>query len=627
MRKMRKLVGLCLVLALMLSLIACGNQKTEETETTAPATVETETAEATEANTEADTETEPESITIVYTNDVHSYIDNVVKDDEGNVTGDGLRFSKVAAMVQDLREQGENVVLVDAGDELQGSVYGAMDEGTSIIDLMRATGYQLATPGNHDFDYGVLEFFKLAETAGFPYVSCNFHSLISREIIFTDTYTFDFNGTKVAFVGVTTPSTLTSSTPTYFQDENGEFIYAIEGTKDPKDLYVSVQNAIDSVREDVDYVIGLGHLGVGLDEQKAGISSDSVIANVTGLDAFIDGHSHTTMEGDRVKDKDGKDVVLTQTGNYLSAVGVMTINSDGSIETKLVQDYDREDETVAALEQSWIQTVTDELGEKIGTLDTPLYICNPNDDQQRLIRSQEMNAGDFVADSVYWYFNDKLDINCDVAVVNGGGVRAKVEAGDLSYMSAKTVQPFGNMICLISATGQQILDALEMGVTATGEWDSQWNSPAENGGFLHVAGLSYTIDASVPSSVETDENGMFKGVSGDYRVKDVKVYNKETGEYEPLDLEKEYQLGGINYILRNNGNGLTVFEGDQLTVDYVGQDYLIMAEYIKSFAQDGGCARVNTANSPLASYEGYLLDYEKPEGAGRINIINVNYQK
>lgn len=561
------------------------------------------------------------NITIVYTNDVHSYIDNVVKDDDGNVIGDGLRFSKIAAMVNDMRDAGENVLLVDAGDEIQGDIYGAMDEGQTIIDIMKATGYQLATPGNHDFDYGVIQFLKLAETAGFPYVTCNFHSTKTKEIIFTDSYIFDIAGKKVAFVGVTTPEVITSSTPTYFQDETGEFIYTVDGLDDANDLYTSLQNAIDKVRDDVDYVIGIGHVGVGMDMAKKGLDSRTVIANVAGLDAFIDGHSHTTMESEAVKDKDGKDVILTQTGCYLNAVGVMTISEDGNVSTKLVNDYDREDEKVASLEKEWIDSINSQMSEKIGVLENTLYISNPDNKAERWIRAKELNAGDFVADSVYWFFNEKLDMDCDIVLQNGGGIRSDIEKGDLTYATVKQVEPFGNMICLISATGQQIVDALEKGAIVSGEWDDEWNIPAENGGFMQVAGMTYTIDTTVPSSVEDDGNGMFIGVNGDYRVRDVQVYNKESGQYEPIELDKNYNLGGLNYILRNNGNGLSMFEKDELLVDYVGQDYVILAEYVKSFGTNPEDTIVNTQNSPLMKYDGYMLDYDNPLGAGRINII------
>lgn len=608
----QKLCVIAMLMILVLGVIGCGSQSKDNNHNT-DENVTTETnSNATDSDTNG-------SITIVYTNDVHSYIDNVIKDDEDQVVGDGLRFSKIAAMVNDMRNDGENVLLVDAGDEIQGNVYGSMDEGATIIDIMNQTGYQLATPGNHEFDYGVTQFLKIAEQAKFPYVTCNFHATDGSQLKLSDSQIFEIAGKKVAFVGISTPETISSSTPTYFQNEKGEFIYTVDGEDDPKEMYARVQESVDAVKDQADYIIALGHLGATENEKSAGISSEDVIQHVSGLNAFIDGHSHTTMEGDSIKDKDGHDVILTQTGNYLSAVGVMKIAEDGKITTQLVNDYEREDADVAKLEGDWIKQISDEMCEVIATLDSTLYISNPENTKERWVRAKEMNLGDFTADSIYWYFNEKMNLDCDVAIINGGGIRNQIEQGDVSTLSAKQVEPFGNMICLISATGQQIVDALEMGVTLSGEWDSEANIPAENGGFIHVAGLCYRIDTSVASSVKTDENGMFVSVDGEYKVKDVKIYNKTTGTYENIDCAKSYQLAGINYLLRNSGNGLSMFANDDLKVDYVGQDYAILAEYMRSFAAGSdGKPVINTKNSPLSSYNGYLIDYENPLGAGRI---------
>lgn len=566
-------------------------------------------------------EQEAQEITIIYTNDVHSYISNVIKDDEGNIIDNGLRFSRIAAMVRDIETEGGNVLLVDAGDEVQGDIYGAMDEGQNVIKIMNATGYDLATPGNHEFDYGMFQFFNNIDKADFDYVSCNFRSTVTKEVVLPASKTFELGGKKVTIIGITTPETITSSTPAYFQDENGEYIYAIDGCDSVEELFTSVQSAIDNARENSDYVIALGHIGVGMDANSAGYSSTDIIANTTGLDAFIDGHSHTRVDGEMIKDKEGRDVLLTQTGSYLAAVGKMTISPDGKLTTELIEEYEGEDSTVAKLENDWIQEVEDKMGEQIGVLDTTLYICNPSDSNQRLVRAQEMNSGDFTADSIYWYFNEKLGLECDLTLQNAGGIRAQTESGDLTYISAKKVEPFGNMVCLISASGRQIIDALEMGASEIGKWNDEWNAPAENGGFMQVAGMSYTIEATIPSSVETTGEGNFVSVNGEYKVKDVKIYNRETGEYEPINPDKTYQVGGINYVLRNGGNGLTMFMDNELVVDYVGQDYSILAEYIESFVKEGDYARINTQNSPLAAYKGYMLDYENPYGAGRITII------
>ena len=609
----KRLLNIIVWTILALSIVGCGKPSNDST-------VQNTEKIADDAVTDTDEATEStESIYIVYTNDIHSYIYNTAKDENGE-DRPGLRMSNIAAMVSDMKAEGKNVILVDAGDELQGDIYGAFDEGESVIELMNACGYELATPGNHEFDFGMNTFFNRKEEAAFPYISCNFHAVEEDENPFEGSQIFAIGGKKIAFIGISTPETITSSTPTYFQNEKGEYIYTIDGVDGAKYMYESVQKAIDQVKGEVDYVIALGHVGVGIDERRNNISSYDVIANVEGLDAFIDGHSHTVMDKELVKDKSGKEVLLTQTGSYLNSIGLMKIDGD-EITASLINSYDNADAEVASIENDINNRIMEKMGEKVAELSTTMYINNPDDSTKRLVRSCEMNSGDIISDSVYWYFNNVVDINCDIVLTNGGGIRAQLNSGDITYLNIKTVAPFGNMICLINATGQQIIDALEMGTTVVGDWDEDWDIPAENGGFLHVAGMQYTIDSTIPSSVKTKGDGMFEAVEGEYRVRDVKIYNKETSEYEDIIPEQTYSVGGTNYILRNNGNGMNMFDGDEMIIDFVGQDYSILAMYFEAFEKEGEYPVVNTKNSPLRKLSGYQIDYENPYGADRINII------
>ena len=563
-------------------------------------------------------------ITILYTNDIHSHIANTKSVESEDGTSEeipGLRMSNISQMVQDLQDEGKNVLLVDAGDEVQGNTYGAIDKGETVVKIMNATGYQLATPGNHEFDYGMFRLFQLADMAEFPYITATFHSLTGEDP-FEDVHIFEIGDKKIAFVGVTTPEAIISSTPSYFQDEKGNFIYDIDGIADPQEMFDAVQEVIDSVSDQVDYVIGLGHVGVGRDEQSRHISTYDLIENTSGLDAFIDGHSHSSIPQEIVSDKDGNQVLLTQTGFYLNAVGVMEISSDGTISSHLIEEYENFDPEVAEMEETAIENLNEALSSKIAELPFGLYTNNPENPEQRLIRSQELNLGDFTADSFYWYFNDKLEIPCDIALNNGGGIRAEIKAGDVTMNDVMCVAPFGNMVCMIEATGQQIIDALEMGVTAIGEYDMEWDAPAENGGFMHVAGMRYTIDASVPSSITLDDSGMFKSVEGEYRVKDVEIYNAETGTYEPIDLNATYRVAGDDYKFRNGGNGLSMFTECKMVVDYVAQDRDVISDYIMSFDTQGDYPVISTQGCPLRKLSGYDLDYENPYGAGRITILN-----
>lgn len=556
-----------------------------------------------------------DDIVIVYTNDIHSYIGNT-KENENKEKVPALRLNNVSGYVNELKKEYKNVLLVDAGDEVQGTFYGSIDSGVDIIDIMNKTGYDLATPGNHDFDFGVPAFFGFVEQANFPYISCNFKTVEDNKNVLDSYKIYDLGDKKVAFVGVSTPDTIPQSTPKFFQDDNGNYIYKFEGQANKNDLFDCVQNTIDEIKDDVDYIIGLGHLGVGADEARKGIRSIDVINNTSGFDALIDGHSHTLIEKEYYKDKNNNDVLLTQTGCYLDGFGVMKITEDGEIDTSVVNYTSYGDNKVKKLEDALILKVNNALGQKIATLDNKLYTKDPTTGK-RMIRARETSLGNIASDSIYWYLNEEKDLNCDIAVVNGGGLRTDIEVGDVTYKIANDVMPFGNVICLIKTKGQNIKDALELGVNICDDIYTK-DEYAENGGFLHAAGIKFDVDVSIPTSVETGTNDMFVRVNGEYRVKNLKVYNKETKSYEDLDENKYYTVGGINYILRNAGNGMSMFNDSELVLDYIGEDYLVFADYLKAFDNS-----INNQNSPLKSYENYLYDYENPYGSGRIHMVGL----
>ena len=528
-----------------------------------------------------------DDLVVLYTNDVHTYIDGE------------LRYSQLAALKEKYEAEGTEVLLVDAGDHLQGTAYGSMDQGETIIKLMNAAGYDLATLGNHEFDYGMAGAMNAVEWADFPYVSCNFYHEkdgVAGEDVLDSYRVFDMGGVKVAFVGITTPETFTKTTPAYFQDGEGNYIYGIAGDEDGSALYAEVQKAIDEASDEADVVIALGHLGV--DPSSGPWTSENVIANTTGLDAFIDGHSHTTIEYREVADKAGNPVVLTQTGEYLGAVGRMTISADGKITTRLLTAEDLTgldpQAEVKALEDDWITELDAQLGQVIGSFENTLD--NYDADGNRLVRKQETNSGDFAADALYYLF-DSMDLDVDFAVMNGGGIRNQALTGEITYLTCKEIHTFGNVACLLSVTGQQMLDALE--------WASRDVGEAENGNFLHVAGLKYTVNTAIPSTVRADDKDVWVGgPTGAYRVTDVQVWNKESGEYEPLDLDAEYNLAGYNYTLRDLGGGFAMLTGAANVLDYVMEDYMVLATYVQSFEN------------------GLVPGYEDVYGDGRITIVD-----
>ena len=595
MRTGKKLLALLLALSMALSLTvtafaedesAAGSEAAPAEETTETAGEETAAAGETEA---------AGGVTVLYTNDIHTYI---TKD---------LTYSKVAAYKDSL----ENVLLVDAGDHIQGTAYGSMDKGATIAQLMNAAGYDLATLGNHEFDYGMDGCMAAIEAADFPYVSCNFYheaNGVAGENVLDSYKVFEVGGVKIAFIGITTPESFTKSTPSYFQDENGNYIYGIAGGTDGEALYTTVQNAIDAASAEADYVIALGHLGV--DESSQPWTSREVIANTTGLDAFIDGHSHTTIPMEEVTDEGGSTVILTQTGSYLDAVGQMTIAADGTITTQLLTAENLAEVTpdaeVKAIEDAWVAELDEQLGQVIGY--SQVTLDNYDAEGNRLVRKQETNTGDFAADALYYLF-DEMDLDVDVAVMNGGGVRNEAVTGEISYQTCKAIHTFGNVACLQTVTGQQLLDALEWGAK-----DVSADGSTENGGFLQVSGLTYTIDTSIPSTVQQDDKGVWTGgPTGAYRVTNVEVLNNETGAYEPLDLTAQYNLAGYNYTLRDLGDGFAMFDGAVNVLDYVSEDYMVLANYVESFPVDEA---TGLPTIPADS------QYAEVTGNGRITIVN-----
>ena len=550
---------------------------------------------------------EKSEVTILYTNDVHTYIDKQAPE---------LTYAAIAALKQSYQNAGKKVLLVDAGDHVQGTAYGSMDQGASIIELMNAAGYDAATPGNHEFDYGMDRAKELMRDADFPYLSCNWVDLRTNLRVLPEIKVFVRGGVRIAFVGITTPETFTKSTPAYFMNKaQTKYIYDILGGEDGQKLYSAVQKAVDKAKCLADVVIGLGHLGV--DPSSSPWTSEEVIAHTTGFDAFIDGHSHTVMENKQVADASGRLVTLTQTGSYFANVGEMTIAPDGTISTRLVSTYDQEDVAVAAEQAAWVSSVDEMLGEKIAVADTKFYITDPATGKRR-IRSGETNLGDFVADGIYTYFNEVEQLHCDIAIMNGGGIRSDEDAGYWTFKTCKQVSPFGNVACLMSVTGKQIQDALEFAARFAGA------EGKENGGFLQVAGATYEIHTDIPNTVQTDDKNVWIGsATGTPRVQNVKIYDRANGTYVPLDGNKTYALAGMNYTLRNLGDGFAMFDGAELIKDYVSEDYLVMSTYAMTFGgvDAEGLPHLSSANSVLAEYPGYLLDYENPYGAGRISIL------
>lgn len=504
-------------------------------------------------------------IVVLYTNDVHcGYVDN-------------CGYSGLAAVKAQYEEEyGEDyVTLVDNGDAIQGTAIGTVSYGQYIVDLMNAVGYDFAIFGNHEFDYNLDRLAAVIKRMNAQYLACNIvykGTFGSNKLFGSKPYKIvKYGPVKVAYIGVATPESVVKSTPKYFMDANGNYIYEF---KDGEDMYETVQKYVDKVRKKgADYVVVLAHLGI--EEDSAPNRSTDLIANTTGIDVLLDGHSHSTVECDLIKNKDGKDVIYSQTGTKLKNIGVLTIDpNENKIETRLIQTTEHDKEVDAVIEKidgeykAAMQAV-------VAHSDIELTIRN--EDGFRAVRNRETIIGDLCADAY------RAVAGSDVAFVNGGGIRADIKAGDLNTENILAVHPYGNMLCMCEATGQQILDALEHGSKNTqAKTDDGKNALGESGGFLQVSGLKYTIDTSVPSSVRTDSKGMFISVDGPRRVKDVFVGSEESG-WEKIDPEKTYKVSCHDYLLQDMGDGYTMFAKDKYLINKAMIDNQVLITYIRDF--------------------------------------------
>ena len=568
-------------------------------------------------------------IVILYINDAHANIDRP------------LSYDTIGAIKKQLEKEYRYVLLVDAGDHLQGTEFGSLDKGATIVQLMNKAGFDLAVPGNHDFDYGMDTFLKRTQEAEFPYLSCNFYHQsdgVRGERLLEPFHAYHFGKEIVAFIGITTPETILNAAPSHFQDDNGNFCYEISGCENGKALYDEVQNTVNAVRKaGATKVIAVGHLGD--DPSSSPWTSEEVIENVSGLDAFIDGHSHSMIRQKQVLSANGTTTLLTQAGENLNKVGIMIIdyetgeirsdlidcnelqktvtNKDGS-KTSQIVGYQLSSElyggpdwpidyTIAAQKNQWIKKVNLAMKQKIG--ETNVVLENSSEDGKQLACMQETNTGDFAADAIYYLF-DQMDMDVDGAIVYGGGIRNEAIKGVMTYKTCMDIQPSSDAVCLQIITGQQLLDALEWGARRAG-------SGEECNGFLQVSGIRYQVDTQWPDSTQKSDDGFMwiGGPTGGYRVHDVEIYDKATDGWKPLDTQANYRIAGSDYILRNSGNGYTMFSSGVNVIDYVMRGYMVLANYVQAFEDN----TVKASNSPLLEkYPSFGIDYGAINGSGRI---------
>lgn len=488
-----------------------------------------------------------EEIVILYENDVHC-----------EVTG----YSKISAMKKELQKTHAHVGVVSGGDYIQGSSLGVISKGEYVVKLMNLVGYDAAALGNHEFDYRLERLEELIGMMDTAPICCNYQKIGESEPYFKPYSIVSYGDTDIAYIGITTPSTIASSSPTQFKDDAGEFVYTFHST----DLYDIVQANIDAAKaEGADHIIALSHIGYAEDDIYGDLEDiETLIRNTDGFDVVLDAHSHSVIEGKTITDKGGNEVLLSSTGTKFEHIGMLTISGD-EYTTELIktENYPATDPEVEA----YLSQINSELyvlaERKVAFSEVDLITQDA--DGNRLVRNTETNLGDLCADALRDY------ADADIGYMNGGGIRADIPSGDITFNTLLNVLPFNNTVVLGEVSGQTIKDMLEMTVMS-------W--PAEDGCFPHLSGITFSVNTSIPSSVTINEQEEFQGVSGQYRVYDIKVYDRKKDAYKPLDLDKMYTLAASNYYLLDCGSGMTMFENATILQDDGILDVEVVEQYI-----------------------------------------------
>ncbi|MCQ2343248.1 MAG: bifunctional metallophosphatase/5'-nucleotidase [Paludibacteraceae bacterium] len=481
-----------------------------------------------------------DDIYILYDNDVHCAVEG---------------YEKMAALRADYLKQSIYVNVVSCGDFVQGDKVGSISKGKYPIAIMNAVPYDYVTLGNHEFDYGIPQLKKLMWWLHAKCLCCNLSYVPTGKQMFAAYDIRTYGTTKVAFIGVATPTTINTSVPTNFQNDKGEWEYDFH----KNEVIELVQQAINAVKEeDVDHIIVLSHLG---DDTQI-VNAVDLIQNTTGLDAVLDGHAHHVLNM-KIADANGDSVILASTGYKFGYVGRLLITEGDEVYNELIDlsAYSGTNSRVRSKIESILKRVEDKTNRYVGFSSVKLTDTDANG--MRLVRKEETNLGDFVADAM------RAVSHSDVGIANGGGLRSSLKAGNITYGDLLQVLPFNNTLYKISLTGQQLTDALEIGVAGL---------PVETGDFLQVSGLRYAIDLSIPSSVHLDEDGRCDSIGATRRVVSVEI--ERHGEWVPVAPDSVYTVGGQSYNLVCGGSSGMLLGTTQLPIEHIS-DAETLNQYIK----------------------------------------------
>ncbi|MCW6665505.1 5'-nucleotidase C-terminal domain-containing protein [Aerococcaceae bacterium NML191219] len=536
-------------------------QPAEEAATNEASAEEAKEPEAVAENAAEEVANKEKDIVIIHTNDIHGRL-------EENKRNKVIGVAKLDTVVQDERAKDQLTLLLDAGDAFQGLPISNSSKGEDLAHIMNEMGYDAMVVGNHEFDFTLEQAIKYKELLKFPLLSVN--TYVDGVRIFQPSTIIDKDkervGDEVVVIGVTTPETSTKTHPKNV--ERVEF----------RDPLTEMNNAIEEIEARAKaegktynkYVI-LAHMGIDASTpvEWQGSTLAQALANNKALAGkqivFIDGHSHTVHTA-----KYGDNVAYTQTGAYLLNIGRTVLKANGAIETAMISYKDTEN----VVPSPKVKALVDAVKAKFEAENAVVILENSsvelNGDREN-VRVRETNLGNAVADALYQYGQTGFANPTNLAVTNGGGLRATIRKdAPLTKGDVIAVLPFGNIISQIEVKGSQIQEMFVKSLSAI--LQSKDGNPVldENtglpllepyGAFLQISGAKVYFDPTVDPSE---------------RLLRVEILNNTTGAYEALDLMKTYYLA-TNDFLAAGGDGYTMLGGareEGPSLDEVFADFL-----------------------------------------------------
>ncbi len=515
---MKKVTKVAILLAALVLSTNLTYAKTASTKKTMETPKLTQTKKATE-------------LVIIHGNDTHGRIL------EGS--NDGIGYARIDGYVEAMEAQYKNVLYLDAGDTLHGTVMAVLDKGESMVKVLNETGVDATVPGNHDFNYGIDRLVELSKKMNFPILASNVVWEKNGSLIFKDYIIKTFDGYKVGIFGLSTPETLVKTSP-----NNIEGVIFLDPVTTARETVKKLKD------QKVDYIIALSHLGLDT-ASEAKDRADNLAMLMPEIDLIVDAHSHTQL--DKGRKINGNYVV--QTGEYGKNIGkvVVTLNPDGTEkeDISLIIKKDGmllpQDSDMVKLVDG-IKTEQSKISEVIvGKTEVKLL------GDRKVVRAGESNLGNFLTDAMLW------KTGAEIALTNGGGIRSSIDAGDITRGEVITVLPFGNYVIVQELTGKDIKAALENGIAG---YPSQ-----DYGPFAHVAGLKYVYDGT-------------KAVGE--RVVSVTLANGKA-----LDLNTTYKVATNDFIAAG-GDNYVMFKGKKVLGNYES-----LEEILTSYIQSGAKAKAD----------------------------------